>query len=75
MQIVYLELCTLSTSPSQVNHKEAQWEFSPLQETAMDNLKQAVLTSPALQPINHKSNTPIILSVNTSHIAIGFILS
>jgi hypothetical protein len=57
-----------------LTHKEAQWEFSPLQEKAMDNLKQALLTSLALQPINYKSNSPIILSINTSHIAIGFII-
>jgi hypothetical protein len=55
--------------------KGAQWEFDPLQETAMDNLKQALLTSLALQPINYKSDAPGILSIDTSHIAIGFILS
>jgi hypothetical protein len=58
-----------------LTRKGAQWEFGPLQETAMDELKQALLTSLALQPINYKSNTPVILSINTSHIAIGFILS
>jgi hypothetical protein len=58
-----------------LTRKGAQWEFGPIQETAMDNLKQALLTSPALWPINYKSDAPVILSVNTSHIAIGFILS
>jgi hypothetical protein len=58
-----------------LTRKGAQWEFGLLQETAMDDLKQASLMSPALQPINYKSDTPVILSVNTSHIAIGFILS
>jgi RNase H-like domain found in reverse transcriptase len=41
----------------------------------MDDLKQALLMSLALQPINYKSDAPVILSVDTSHIAIGFILS
>jgi hypothetical protein len=58
-----------------LTHKGAQWEFGPLQETAMDDLKQALLTSLALWPINYKSDAPVILSVDTSHIAIGFILS
>jgi RNase H-like domain found in reverse transcriptase len=40
----------------------------------MDNLKQALLTFAALWPINYKSDAPVILSINTSHIAIGFIL-
>jgi hypothetical protein len=54
-----------------LTHKGAQWEFGPLQETAMDDLKQALLTSPALWPINYKFDAPVILSVD---IAIGFIL-
>jgi hypothetical protein len=41
----------------------------------MDDLKQALLSSPALRPINYKSDSPVILSVDTSYIAIGFILS
>src|SRR5271163_159703 len=41
----------------------------------MDDLKQALLTSTALRPIDYKSDVPVILSVDTSYIAIGFILS
>jgi hypothetical protein len=42
---------------------------------AMDDLKQALLTSPALKPINYLSGSPVILSVDTSYLAIGYILS
>ena len=35
----------------------------------MDDLKQALLLSSALRPIDYKSNAPVILSVNTSYIA------
>ena len=55
--------------------KSAEWEFGPLQLAAMDALKQALLLSPALQPIDYNSDALVILSVNTSYIAIGFILS
>ena len=37
----------------------------------MDNLKQALLTSLALQPINYTSSALVILLVNTSNIAVG----
>src|SRR5271154_4191652 len=41
----------------------------------MDDLKNALLTSPALRPIDYKSDASVILSVDTSYIAVGFILS
>ena len=37
-------------------------------------LKAALLVSPALLPIDYTSPTPIILAVNTSQIAVGFLL-
>ena len=40
----------------------------------MDDLKSALLQSPALRPIDYRSGAPVILSVDTSYIAIGFIL-
>ena len=44
-------------------------------QESFDTLKQIVSTSPALRPIDYRSNLPIILSVDTSYIAAGFILS
>ena len=41
----------------------------------MEDLKQALLYSTALQPIDYDIDLPVILSVDTSHIAIGYILS
>jgi hypothetical protein len=58
-----------------LTRKGAEWEFGPNQISAMDDLKQVLLTSPALRPINYHSEAPVILSVDTSYIAIGFILS
>ena len=58
-----------------LTRKGVEWEFGREQQTAMDDLKQALLTSPALRPINYKSDSPVILSVDTSYLAIGFILS
>src|SRR5271168_1616197 len=58
-----------------LTRKDAPWEFGPEQQDAMDDLKQALLNLPALKPIDYKSDSPVILSVDTSYIAIGFILS
>ena len=58
-----------------LTRKGADWEFGQDQLDTMDNLKQALLTSPALRPIDYKSDTPVILSINTSYIAVGYILS
>jgi len=38
-------------------------------------LKIAVSSAPSLHPINYSTDLPVILSVDTSYIAIGFILS
>ena len=35
-----------------LTRKDAPWEFGETQIAAIDNLKQALLTSPALQPID-----------------------
>ena len=37
-------------------------------------LKAALLASPALRPIDYTSPTPVILTVDTSQIAVGFLL-
>src|SRR5277367_3499610 len=58
-----------------LTRKAAEWEFGTDQLAAMDDLKQALLTSPSLKPIDYESASPVILSVDTSHIAIGYILS
>ena len=41
----------------------------------MKNLKEALLTSPALRLIDYDSNAPVILSVDTSSIAVGYLLA
>ena len=58
-----------------LTRKEAEWEFGSDQLNAMDDLRKALLASPALRPIDYTSSAPVILSVDTSHIAVGYILS
>ena len=50
------------------------FEYGPDQVAAQEDLKQALLDSPALRPLDYTSGASVILSVDTSCIAVGFIL-
>lgn len=58
-----------------LTRKQHPFEWGPEQKAAQEDLKTALLTSPALRPLDYTSGAPIILSVDTSYIAIGHILS
>src|SRR6202789_3850754 len=58
----------------QLTRKGVQFEFSPEQLAAQEDLKTALLASPALRPIDYTSESPVILAVDTSAIAVGFYL-
>ena len=55
-----------------LTRKDFPFIFGPDQIAAQEDLKQALLTCPALRPIDYASLSPVILAVDTSHIAIGF---
>ena len=57
-----------------LTHKGAPFEFGLDQITAQEDLKEVLLATPALQPIQHDSNSLVILAVDTSYIAVGFYL-
>ena len=52
-----------------------EFEWSDRQQQAFDQMKILVTSAPALRPINYQSDNPVVLSVDTSYIAVGFILS
>ena len=54
--------------------KGVPFNFGPEQLVAQEDLKKALLASPALRPINYSSDAPVILAVDTSSIAVGFYL-
>ena len=57
-----------------LTRKGAAFEWGLEQQDAQDDLKQAVVDSPALRPIDYTSGSPVILAVDTSNIAVGFYL-
>jgi hypothetical protein len=52
--------------------KNEPFIFGLEQIKAQENLKEALLKSPALCAIDYSSTAPVILAVNTSYIATGF---
>ena len=60
---------------TQLLHKETEFEWSDNCQEAFDALKTAVTSAPALRPIDYSSDNPVVLSVDSSIHAVGFILS
>jgi hypothetical protein len=57
-----------------LTRKEATFEYGPQLIEAQEDLKIALLESPALRPIDYDTDAAVILSVDTSYIAVGYIL-
>jgi hypothetical protein len=60
---------------TELYHKDIEFEWTERREEAFNRLKVAISTAPALRPIDYRSGKSVILSVDTSYIAVGFILS
>jgi hypothetical protein len=58
-----------------LTRKDVPFKFGPEHIVAQEDLKQALINSPAIRAIDYTSNASVILSVDTSHIAVGFFLS
>jgi Integrase zinc binding domain/RNase H-like domain found in reverse transcriptase len=56
---------------TELTKKDAPFVFGPEQIAAQNELKKALLESPALRPIDYKSPAPVVLAVDTSYLAIG----
>src|SRR3981189_3153060 len=55
-----------------LTRKDADFIFGPDQLAAQQDLKDALLSSPALRAIDYTSSAPVILAVDTSYLAVGF---
>ena len=65
----------LTSSITELWRKGTSFKWTEQRQAAFHALKQAVTSAPALWPIDYKSNNPIILSVDSSIMAVGIILS
>ncbi|KAF8238361.1 hypothetical protein L208DRAFT_1496285, partial [Tricholoma matsutake] len=57
-----------------LTQKDVPFKFGPSQVAAQEDLKQALLNSPVIRAINYTSNAPVILTVDTLSIMIGYFL-
>ena len=55
-----------------LTRKDQPFIFGPEQIAAQEDLKQALVDSPAIRAIDYKSDSPVILAVDTSYLAVGF---
>jgi len=55
--------------------KDIKFEFGPEEIEAQEKLKHAIITSPAIRAIDYNSDVTVYLSVDTSYIAIGYVLA
>ncbi|KAJ2936233.1 hypothetical protein H1R20_g861, partial [Candolleomyces eurysporus] len=55
--------------------KSKDFVFGPDELEAMEKVKVLVTQCPAIRPIDYNSNGEVILAVDSSHIAVGYILS
>ena len=57
-----------------LTQKGVPFHFGPEQVAVQEDLKAALIASPVLRPIDYNSDSPVILTVNTSSITVGFYL-
>lgn len=57
-----------------LTRKNAPFIWGPEQQESMQILKDSILESPALRPIDYECGREVILAVDTSNIAVGYIL-
>ena len=55
-------------------HKNVKFQWQEQHDQAMQALKNAITTSPALIPINYSTSHPVFLTINSSWRAVGWIL-
>ena len=57
-----------------LTRESVPFTWTQVEQHAMHELKTAVANCPAIQPINYASKRPVILAVDSSYIAAGYIL-
>ena len=73
---IWIKDYTLIARPlSELIRQNIDFIWDDRRQTAFDNLKTLITSAPVLRPIDYESSLPVILSVDSSKIAVGIILS
>jgi hypothetical protein len=75
MQIWIKNYTSHATTLTELVRKGVPFEWTQQRQEAIDTLKNVIVNSPALIPIDYSFTRPVILAVDTSVIAIGYIIS
>lgn len=75
VRIWILNYSRMARPLTQLLHKDAEFQWTEQCQQAFDSLKEAVTSAPALKPIDYESPNAVVLSVDSSKYAVGFILS
>jgi len=59
---------------TQLYHKDKEFYWGEAQDTAFSKIKKRITSAPVLKPIDYESDNCVILSVDSSKYATGFIL-
>lgn len=59
---------------TELYRKDAEFIWDDRRQESFDSIKKAVSIAPALRPIDYTSDNPVIFAVDSSIIAVGFIL-
>ena len=74
VQIFIEQFVEIARPLVQLTWKGVEFVWGEAQQSAMDNLKQRVISAPALAPIDYASNHLVIVSMDSSFIAVGWIV-
>ena len=75
MRIFIRDYSRIARPLTLLTRKGIDFEFGQEQIESQEQLKQAIITSPAIRAIDYESDAPVYLSVDTSYIAIGYVLA
>ena len=72
IQIFICDFALCANPLVKLTRKDAPFEFDSDQIKVQEDLKTALIESPALHAINYMSLSPVIYAIDMSYIAVGF---
>ena len=74
LRIFIKDFAFIARPLTNLTRKNVEFDFNEECRTAMDQLKAAVIASPALKPIDYQAEEPVILAVDSSNRGYGYII-
>lgn len=74
VQIFIKDFALIAKPLVNLTRKGVELKFSDTEQASMDALKDTLIRSPVLKPVNYHSDREVILAVDSSIIGVGYIL-